>query len=137
MKPRDSQRSKVYAWERECLRPLDDEPLAIEECAALVAEVWAWHQGAAGEAPTVQAARGTRGFYLPALHKITLAPRARRRYYVLHEVAHAILPASKTLAWHSPEWCAVYARLLERFGGWKSVRSSMRNAGIKLTKETA
>ena len=125
---RDTQRSKVYAWETTVLRAEDDDEMPFDECGALAAK--AWRSCGAGNAPTVSDGRRSRsGHYSVYEHNIRLPRFARRRWYVLHEVAHGLTRVGPA---HGPAWCACYADLLQRFGGWTAVRRSMRAWGIKI-----
>ena len=129
MAVRDTQRSKLYQWETEVLEPMDNETMPLSECEALIKKVWR-KVGGGVVAPSVgDGRRSRRGHYSRSEHRIRLPKFARRRWYVLHEVAHAIPHKG---SWHGPEFCARYANLLQRFGGWTAVRKSMRAFGLKV-----
>lgn len=116
MSNRDNQRSKVYAWERECIRRLahssifDAEFDTLQQCAEYAAPIWVKERGRVGRArvgaPRIERpARGQRralayhgdGFKRDASGavrrdggRITLPRWARSRWVILHEVAHRL-----------------------------------------------
>lgn len=130
---RDSQRSKLYAWE-DAAMPHEGSPLmTIEECQALVNKVWRKYKFATGECPTVQAPKRRRGngCYRPHLNVIILPKWTRMSWYVLHETAHAIGARGE---YHGPNFCRTYADLLCKFDGWTAVISNMRAFGLKVAR---
>lgn len=111
-RPRDGQRKALYTWERS-LPGWPGAPLSLRECQALVEMVW--RERTTGAPPLVRDGRGRRhACYAPAPHDIRLPRWSRRSMIVLHEVAHALLGARIELAWHGPEFAALYLELLGR-----------------------
>lgn len=135
---RDSQRSRVYDWERQHVdgrlskmtlresREMGRNPkMTLDECRALVGEVWRFYFGSESEPPNVKDGRGTRRA-LAGYFDVSFPRWARTRSTVLHEMAHAIL--SRSYHWgsaaggaapHGPEFVRVYCQLLARFDGRK------------------
>lgn len=98
---RDSQRSKVYAWERACVAQLahssiyDAEFKTLDECAAYATPIWRKERGRVGrarvKAPTIERpAWGQRRALAHFDHRITLPRWARSRWVILHELAHRL-----------------------------------------------
>ena len=131
-RPRDSQRSKVYAWENEVLKPQRGE-LTFDECRELVRRVWAAYRP--GERPpTLADGRGTRhGF--GSRQRINLPLFTRNRPYVLHKTAHSLLSGTG-LAWHGPAWLRLYVELLARLASFQraALLASARAAGLKVAR---
>ncbi len=148
VKVRDSQKSRVYAWDRSLEQ---GEPMTLDECRQLIESVWEKYAvaGCTGTcalsgtasyrteerrpaAPTVVDGRGTtiaRG----GLHRISLPRWARTKPVVLHECAHAILEHREFhqrtpggVAAHGPEFARIFMELLVRFGGYE--RRTIREA---------
>lgn len=99
---RDSQKSKVYAWEdaayhRHAHRSIyEPEYRTLEECEAFATPVWRCERGRMGHAskaaPTIErpawgasSARASR-----AMHALRLPRWARNRWVILHEMAHLL-----------------------------------------------
>jgi hypothetical protein len=156
-KARDSQRSKVYNWEMASIpgwqggtwvtvpmrryRTADgeetvyqqrcriDNEMSLDECAALIAKVWAAYR------PTHRLPKVTPGHMARQAtgcsYRIDLPRWARQPLVVLHETAHSILPlvrwderdsahlpdggTIKSVAWHGPEFVRLYIELLVRY----------------------
>lgn len=126
MKPRrDTQRERVYRSERETFgEPNDETTLDLGDHAAVVAYVETitktrWWRSRYGTMPIYVEDRGGRG-YRGRAHSwrstISIPRLARRRWIVLHELAHLLAyrrhPAS---AAHGPEFARAYLDLLRRF----------------------
>lgn len=97
---RDSQRSRVYAWERQ-LKALgvdvhQPEFKTLEECEAFLAPIWSRERGRVGRAnvPMPAFARNLWGCRSAAgsstWHEIKLPLWARSRWVILHEAAHIL-----------------------------------------------
>lgn len=103
IRERDYQRSRVYEWERQEFG-WDDEPLTLEQCAQLAKSIL----------PSVKVldGRGRRNACaMPFDGSIKLPRWARRKWVVLHEVAHLVAHDVR-LAWHGREFMADYIALL-------------------------
>lgn len=146
-RPRDMQRSRLYAWERANLRDRDDFlPLSMriamtEKYAQDFVDVM-WPRYGRGVRPRVRIMgnRG-RGCYKHHEHEIRLSSRYAATccaWYVIHEIAHAIVAKARMgneWADHGPEFAALYAHLLATIGDAPSepdIRDSMRVAGLKV-----
>ena len=128
---RDFQRKRVYDWEELVLRPTEED-LSFEQCVDLINMVWVAEGQGRWCIPTVTDGRGRRtGQFNYHTNTIKLPRYARRPYYVLHEVAHAMTPATPWRAWHGPEWCRTYLRLLQTYANWADMKRSMKEFGIK------
>lgn len=125
MRPRDTQRAKLYRAEREALpgfQALPGQEPSVEECSTFVKKVWgsAWtkkhfRRAYAFPVPWIKDGRGTtwaRG----SLHHLSLPLWARTKPVMLHEIAHSLTIASETPA-HGPRFAACFLALVRHFLG--------------------
>lgn len=152
-KMRDSQRSKVYAWEREqpwwatrgyrmvsrrgnCISSVSSGPkgdpaqfISLDECQKLVDTLWASypHQHSTTPAPDVRDGRGRR-HACGSSRRISLPLWARTTSVVCHELAHSICFRNGVQdPGHGAYFVGVYARLLS-LAGLASEASVLRSA---------
>lgn len=122
MRSRDNQKSKVYAWERRCVRELahsslyDPEFSKLEECIEFAEPIWRKERGRVGlakhAAPTIERPhRGQRSALAYADHRITLPRWARSRWVILHELCHRLTPRDEA---HGPRFVGVLMGLVCR-----------------------
>lgn len=135
---RDTQRAKVYRWERAHVFPPENEwivtptssrparpMLTLAECDALVEHAWSqpdYPRFPGGRLPRryrprIEDGRGRRRACFNPYGPVSIKlPRwSRFREVVLHEAAHAITYTHGqifTHAWHGPEFMGVYLHLL-------------------------
>ncbi len=121
-RPRDSQRSRVYAAEKAAFSEWAAR-LTLEQCEAYVAKVWArvWDadfptSNRGSQPPTVKDGRGTRRA-LSYGGTIGLPRWARKEWVILHELAHEL--TARKFAGHGPEYVACYLQLVEIFLGFE------------------
>jgi len=111
---RDSQRSKVYAWERAHVPDFDGKgtyKLTLRQCEIMINRVWADYRP--GEhAPRVADGRGCSNAK-GGRWRITLPRWARTVPIVLHELAHPLTP--HPAAPHGPEFVRLFIDLLVRY----------------------
>jgi hypothetical protein len=146
MRTRDSQRSKVYAWERTSSGDEDPGEMSLQECAEMIRRTRSWY--GLSTLPHVKDGRGTRLAWGND-RTINLPRWARRPRFVLHEAAHSVIEnfsaraprgesnaRSARPAWHGPEFMTVYVDILERaqIGRGADLRRSARTAGVKLAR---
>jgi putative metallohydrolase (TIGR04338 family) len=144
-RPRDSQKSKVYAAERRIQR--GDQGWSYQETQDFVDRItrtrwWLNRQGP--PFVYVKDGRGTRwalafdpyvtpkGEYRPAT--INLPRWARDPIVVLHELTHILTPATE--AAHGETFCGTYLALVKRFMDIETrdaLRQSFREHGVKWT----
>lgn len=116
---RDRQRVKYYRFEEQAYKPLCKDPLTIEQCRDLVAQVWSDY-GIRIRRPAVQLSgrRYARATYYGDRHEITLPRWALLRWVVLHEVAHALI--DQILGFdsepHGARFAGLHLDLLIRYG---------------------
>jgi len=128
---RDTQRSKVYAWEN----TLPKQTLTLEQSKNLVAKACRRYSKAI---PYIANGRGTRIAY-GSLSRINLPVWARTDVTVLHEVAHAInrkyQPGS---SWHGPEFMRFFINLLDwnKTNTTSNLLKSAKKFGIKVASGT-
>lgn len=122
-RPRDTQRSRVYAWEREACAALmgrsefEPEFKTLEECQAYADPIWRKERGRVGlagqVAPSIERPNmGQRRALAHADHRITLPRWARNRWVILHEMAHRLTPRDEG---HGPRFVGVLIGLLARW----------------------
>lgn len=127
-RPRDSQRSALYRWER-ALPGWPGPRFSLADCQGLVNRIW--HDAGTGSRPEVRDGRGRRhACYCPSTHQIRLPRWSRSRMIVLHEIAHALLRRREDLAWHGPEFAGVYLDLLVRHAG-VALAEALASAGAQ------
>jgi hypothetical protein len=116
-RPRDNQRSRVYAWER-LFYPARDQRrmLSRNEVATLVTEACALFATPLPRLPRTRAKRCA--FYRPVKHEVHLPPWAQFPEVVLHEVAHATFYNRRDIEAHGPEFVARFMVLLTRLAGY-------------------
>lgn len=117
---RDTQRSRVYRWERTALKSGAPAWKTIDEVTAWARPIWASERGRYGLAksapPLFQPASwGQRSAIAYASHRITLPRWAREPDTVLHEMAHRLTPRDEA---HGPRFVGVLIGLLARHAGY-------------------
>jgi putative metallohydrolase (TIGR04338 family) len=122
-RPRDAQRQRLYDWEHVFIRPRDTTARSLDECQRWVDRLRA---DAGLRRPIVVGdGRGSkRARWIPADRRIELPLWARRKYVVLHEMAHAICDerngqteSRETIAAHGAEFLRIYVDLLAEYLG--------------------
>jgi hypothetical protein len=108
---RDSQRKRLYAWERAHLAFNHD--LTLEQCQALVDRVCQ----AYGQQPAIVKHGGERGYATGDVQTIVLPQWAWSTGVVLHETAHTLACRLDHREGHGPLFLRIYLELLRRFGG--------------------
>lgn len=140
---RDTQRSKVYAWERADIWPdgisaQDHEPeMSLEECLIFIARVWQDYT----TAPPPRVRQGRRGATARGgRYRITLPTWAQNKWVILHELAHALLAYRQSIEpWHGPEFARHYIDLLATYlkVSKTELTRSARKRKIKVGQEAA
>jgi putative metallohydrolase (TIGR04338 family) len=148
LRPRDSQRSRVYAWERVAVATLPGRNLyeaefnKIDECDEWARPIWRKERGRVGlagtKAPSIESSSwGQRRALAHHDHRITLPRWARSRWVILHEMAHRLTPRDEA---HGPRfvgvliglacrWLDYDAETLMRLADEKGVRYHVRSVG--------
>jgi hypothetical protein len=142
-RPRDTQRSKVYAWDQK-IYPKNPKMLTLIECQQLVDELCGIYSV---KASTVTDGRSrTRGCWSPRNNQIRMPRWTRHTNYMIHEIAHAIVgqwqrvehigndPADGV---HGPTFMRVYIDLLAKYGEAISLSASdlaknAKDTGLKV-----
>lgn len=139
-RPRDSQRQRLYDWEHERIRAHDRRARSLAECQELVDRV----RSDAGLRRPIHVGDGRgskRARWILADRRIELPLWARRRYVVLHEMAHAICDerhaqteTRETIAAHGAEYLRIYVDLLVAHLGFerRSLEDSVATAGLRI-----
>jgi len=141
---RDNQRSKLYAWERADLKtawqilPGDNVPLGERGAQVLVNSIWMAEDRCFGPPPKVRVMgnRGRGSAWYDTIKLSSQYPTSQTRWYVIHELAHVIhLREGALVASHGPEFCELYAQLLDRHtaANYHHVVESMREARLKVS----
>ena len=134
--PRDSNRQKVYNWERSNLPR--GKKLSQTQIDKLVSEVYDTY-GFSGREPRVKVSyrKWTTSSYHPMCHEIRLAAGwGQEKMTVLHEVAHALINSmglEKKVASHGKEFVSLFMELSEL---WLTMDNDQvaqaRSKGVKL-----
>jgi hypothetical protein len=122
MRPRDNQRSRVYAWER-ATRGYHSSPAwkTVDEVSAWLKPIWRAERGRVGRAKMrcpdiVPSSWGQRSALAHDYeHKISLPLWARTPCTVLHEAAHHLTPRDEA---HGPRFVGVLIGLMARHAGF-------------------
>lgn len=131
----DSQQRAVYDWHHNVIEPWcrrhgKGQPMSLEECRALVNEVY----GARGlSSPIVTVEPGDTAATGSA-RSITLPPSMMRRAVVLHEAAHGLVELRFGAAQgHGPEFVTVFCVLMQKHAGanWRWMVNGLRKRGIR------
>jgi hypothetical protein len=113
---RDSQRKRVYEWERATVKLFDEcwPRMDIHAMRDFVHQLWLLY--GEGMPPRVQDGRGLRSSAGRGNRwRISVKPCSRTKGVVLHELAHSITDyAYPRAAWHGPEFMRNYIMLLAR-----------------------
>ena len=138
---RDTQRSKVYKWERanKLLWDVSKKNMSLEDCQALANKAFDRY---GLSHPVVKDGRGrSAACWKPGQNRIDLPLWARSEVVCLHECAHGITDRfyeahspGEEFAWHGPEFMRVFLDLLITFlkVGSTELRASARDAKIKV-----
>lgn len=115
---RDRQRSRVYAWERQCQGALlRKETMTLVEVEAFASKVWLAERARYGRGrmavPAVRHGAGQRrALANTGKHMISMPKFSRNPYYVLHELAHLLTPDNEA---HGPRFVGVVIGLAARW----------------------
>lgn len=117
---RDSQRSRVYAWERRAVSDYADRPTfdSLEECEAFMHPIWRTERGRMGLAKRAAPALsrnlwGKRNATAHGTTEIKLPKWARSPEVILHEMAHCLTHGDR----HGPRFVGCFIGLLARHHG--------------------
>ena len=119
---RDSQRSKVYQWEKNNVPNLYDIEFTLHDCKQLAYKaIWWWLRVPTGYVgtfmPIIKDGRGTRKAK-GGRKQISLPPWSRTYGVVLHETAHCIIRRMgqhQEDGSHGPVFMRIYIELLTHF----------------------
>lgn len=115
----DSQRSRVYNWERAIGIFREEFAIPEDEVATYAAAVWERAGMPAMVSPNIaiiaKAKCGTcRPFGIGRKSLIRIPASQLRRTVILHEIAHAILQQTDALAYHTPQFVSILIELRVR-----------------------
>lgn len=135
---RDSQRSRVYAWEQAFFGERHHVEFTFDELVVFICQVWGTERGRVGLAnvpvPKVTLRRGNSARAWP--HRIAFSARCHNRLVALHEIAHCLTPGDR----HGTRFTGVLIGLYCRHAGCEAsammaaadaggVRYSIRSIG--------
>ena len=135
-RPRDNQRSRVYAWER-TIKGYHARPdfKTLEECQSFLAPIWRAERGRYGRArvacPSIERPSwGQRRALAHTSHRITLPLWARHPTIILHEATHLLTPLNEA---HGPRFVGVMIGLFARHLGYDAseLMALADEAGVK------
>lgn len=110
---RDSQRRKLYRWERYFVERYLPEPekMTLDRCERFITNVCIAEQI---DTVKVSCGKGKRtATYSPMRHEINLPDWAKTHWVCLHEIAHAKM-RHVGVASHGPEYAKFYCYLLQK-----------------------
>lgn len=122
-RPRDSQRSKVYAAENKAFPHMHDERMTLAGCKSFVSIVvncQFWKESKGRKIVKIKDGRGTRrAMYYPKTNKINLPKWARNEWVIIHELAHFLCwqKHEDTVPSHGVKFCGIYLKLVEQVLG--------------------
>jgi hypothetical protein len=123
-RPRDNQRSRVYAWEKFVTKTTHWTGTfkTLEECQNYLTPIWRTERGRYGRArvappPIERPAWGQRSAIAHHSHRITLPTWARNPWVILHEAAHRLTPRDEA---HGPRFVGVLMGLACRHLGYNA-----------------
>jgi len=124
---RDSQRSKVYRWEREAITDFYLPKITLEACTEFVVKVC---KDIEFTPPRVTDGRGRKGACAFS-NRICLPAYSRTRPIVLHELAHIIAKQTfgREIAGHGSEFVRCYMWLLQKY-----CKQPLRHLQVTATK---
>jgi hypothetical protein len=118
-RPRDTQRSKLYQWERETFGLREARaPVTLREVEHLLGRIARHYK--VSRVPAVLDGRGRNSpGWSPHRYAVQLPRQARTRADALHEAAHWLVDClywGREPAWHGPEFLGVLMYLLVKYG---------------------
>ena len=137
-RPRDNQRSRVYAWERRASAGAIYRATmpTMDEVSAFLLPIWRTERGRYGMArhrpPELTHARwGQRRALAYDHHLIALPLWARNPWVALHELAHRLTPDDEA---HGPRFVGVLIGLLARHAGYdaQDLLESAEASGVRV-----
>jgi len=138
---RDSQRKRVYDSER-ALPWYGSDTIGDGSIGAIkpfVAQVWKWARKRGMThiitPPRLKDGRGT-SYARGGPYHVNLPRWARTYTIVLHELAHSLTVYDGTIAWHGPEFAALFLKFMKRWHperkrAYDLLRASYRNHRVK------
>jgi putative metallohydrolase (TIGR04338 family) len=119
--PRDSQREKVYRAEK-VLEKGEIKYETVQECEQFLRKVFSdpwfkkqWPKKMAFRVYDGRRRRSACGWGSIYTCYMKLPRHARTNWIILHELSHGLQPPNT--AWHGPEFCSIYVRLVHQFVG--------------------
>lgn len=140
-RPRDTQRSKLYAAERAAFGDaFTADPMDFDRAVAFVRQVWRspwtrrkWPFVTYNAPPYVADGRGTL-YARGSLGRLNLPRWSRTKPVILHELAHALTWHRRDIAAHGREFAAVLLELVQHWLGVaaaKKLRAAFRAGRVR------
>lgn len=142
LRPRDSQRSRLYKWEQRLRREHRDttpQEMSLDDCDRLIARAYRVY-GLKWSGRTV-AGKSERHSATGSRFQVSLPRWARQPIVVLHEAAHGILNTLEERgdyrAPHGPEFARIMIELWHHFGYVKRecALGTLLTSSVKITAE--
>ena len=115
MAARDSQRSRVYAWEDRVIAPRDAGQIAFTAAQGMVDAIWA--EMGLRHPPRVERLPAQARTRIADANRLTLRlPASTPSWCLLHELAHAMTTTHDGCSeGHGPDFVGIYVQLLGRY----------------------
>jgi hypothetical protein len=134
---RDSQKSKVYAWENNVIAPFSKGAVPFDKAQAFVDGVWLAHGWSYPPQVSLMPKQATRTMATGSRAAVRLQPKTPD-WVILHELAHTLTAnedghGGRYNDGHGPDFVGVYIKLLERVLNIPTLMSmyTLRQAGIR------
>jgi hypothetical protein len=131
---RDYQRSKLYAWEQEFVKPHDKSHVAFKDIKGIVD--WIWAKEGLQYPPLVglMDARNHAGGDATRI-EVRFHDHGSPTWIIIHEVAHSMTATAHEnhqSVGHGPSFVGVYMRLLEKYMGLNLLvlMATAKNKGV-------
>jgi hypothetical protein len=132
---RDSQRSRVYAWENRVIAPHDRSQIAFGAAQAMVDAIWA-EAGLVYPPEVKPLPQQARNLVADATRLCIRLGEATPSWCLLHELAHAMTSTHEGRSdQHGADFMGIYLQLLDRYMRIPGLRASAEAAGIKVNPQ--
>jgi hypothetical protein len=115
LKERDSQRSKVYKWERKHFYKPTECVMNILSCLELIREISEYYEI---PMPILKDdLRANHPYFKASNNTINIPFNMRKKWVIIHEISHAINKHinGSSMPSHGPEFVAIYMDVLNKF----------------------
>jgi len=129
---RDTQKQKVYDWERHVVSPLSKRSVPFSEAQAFVDGVWLAHGWLYPPTVSLMPKQARRVYATGSRSEIRIQPHTPE-WVILHELAHTLTYDDDGNDGHGADYVGIYIKLLERVMNIPSLMTmyTLKQAGVK------